>query len=95
VNVGVLGLGHLGNVMAARVTTNGHDVWWGDVMPSEVDEICAVARWQRQVWPTQPDRGLVHATVDGCAGQDREHGAAPGRQLDAFRTIDTWEGTCR
>ena len=33
-NVGVLGLGNLGNVMAARVTSNGHDVWWGDVMPS-------------------------------------------------------------
>ena len=65
VNVGVLGLGHLGNVMAARVTSNGHDVWWGDVMPSKVDEIWAVARWQRQMWPTQPDRGLVHATVDG------------------------------
>ena len=94
-NVGVLGLGHLGNVMAARVTSNGHDVWWRDVMPSKVDEIWAVARWQRQMWPIQPDRGLVHATVDGCAGQDQRRGAAPGRQLDAFGTIDTWEGTCR
>jgi 3-hydroxyacyl-CoA dehydrogenase len=95
VNVGVLGLGHLGNVMAARVTSNGHDVWWRDVMPSKVDEIWAVARWQRQMWPTQPDRGLVHATVDGCAGQDRQRRATPGRQLDAFGTTDTWEGTCR
>jgi len=64
VNVGVLGLGHLGTVTAARVTSNGHDVWC-DVWPSKVDEIWATATWQRRVWPTQPDRGLVHTTVDG------------------------------
>ena len=64
-NVGVLGLGHLGTVTAAGMTSDGHDVWWGDVGPSKVDEIWAVAGWQRRVWPAQSDRGLVHATMDG------------------------------
>jgi hypothetical protein len=48
VNVGVLGLGHLGTVTAAHMTSNGHDVWWGDVAPPEVDEIWAVAGRQRR-----------------------------------------------
>ena len=61
-NVGVLGLGHLGTVTAARMTSDGHDVWRGHVEPPEVDEIWAVAGWQPRVWPTQLHRGLVHSS---------------------------------
>ena len=64
-NVGVLGLGHFGTATAARVTSDGHDVWWGHAGASKIDETWAVATWHRRVWPTQPDRGLVCATVDG------------------------------
>lgn len=64
-NVGVLGLGHLGAATSARVTPNGYDVWWGHAGPSKVDETWAATTWQRRVWPTQPDCGLVYATVDG------------------------------
>jgi len=62
VNVGVLGLGHLGMVTAARMTADGHDVWRGDVAPPDVGEIWAVAGRQRRVWPTQPHRGPVHSS---------------------------------
>jgi hypothetical protein len=63
VNVGVLGLGYLGAVTAARVISDGHDVWRGDVGgPPELDEIWTVAGRQRRVWPTQPHRGLVRSS---------------------------------
>ena len=62
-NVGVLGLGYLGAVTAARVISDGHNVWRGDVGgPPEVDEIWAVAGRRRRAWPTQPHRGLVRSS---------------------------------
>jgi hypothetical protein len=61
VNGGVIGLGHFGTVTAARMTSNGHDVWRADVGLPEVDEIWAVAVRQRRVWPAQPHRGLAHS----------------------------------
>jgi hypothetical protein len=62
VNAGVIGLGHLDTVTAARMTSDGHDVWRGDVGPPEVDEFWAVAGRQHRVWPTQPHRGLVQSS---------------------------------
>jgi hypothetical protein len=83
VNVGVIGLGHLGTVTAARMTSDGHDVWRGDVGPPEVDEIWAVAMRQRQVWPTQPHRGLVHSS--------RRSALCPAESIRRFPLISARE----
>jgi hypothetical protein len=83
VNVGVLGLGHLGTVAAARMTSDGHDVWRGDVGPSEVDELWAVAGRQRRVWPTQPHRGLVH--------RSRRSALCPAESIRRFSLVSARE----
>jgi hypothetical protein len=83
VKVGVVGLGHLGTVTAARMTSDGHDVWRGDVGPPEVDEIWAVAMRQRRVWPTQPHRGLVHSS--------RRSALCPAESIRRFSLISARE----